>query len=94
MPTGGEKKPTEIMTNRPAWIPKGEQETGGAKRGGCTGWLTPSGQTEHPAQTYPNSKGKQLDTGSKKGGRNEKAQEVVKNALGEEPIEEMYKMIL
>ena len=71
---------------------------GRCKAGKCTGWLTPSGQTEplreHPGQTCPNSKEKQLDTGAKKGGRNQKAQKVVKNALEEELIEEMYRMIL
>ena len=49
---------------------------------------------EHPGQTCPNSKEKGLDTGDKRGGRNEKAQKAVKNALEEELIEEMYRMIL
>ena len=53
-----------------------------------------NGQTEHPGQTCPNSKEKGLDTGDKRGGRNDKAQKAVKNALEEEVIEEMYRMIL
>ena len=61
---------------------------------GCTGWPTSSGQTEHPGQTCPNSKGKKLDTGAKKGGKCEKAQKAVKNAPEEELIAEMYEMIL
>ena len=89
-----EKKPTKIMTNRPAWKPKGRTGNGRCRAGKCTGWLTPSGQTEHPGQTCPNSKEKGLDTGDKRGGRNEKAQKAVKNALEGELIEEMYKMIL
>ena len=89
-----EKKPTKIMTNRPAWIPRGRTGNGRCRAGKCTGWLTPSGQTEHPGQTCPNSKEKGLDTGAKRGGRNEKAQKAVKNALEEELIEEMYRMIL
>ena len=58
------------------------------------GVLTSSGQTEHPGQTCPNSKEKKLDTGAKKGGKCEKAQKAVKNALEEELIAEMYEMIL
>ena len=58
------------------------------------GWLTSSGQTEHPGQTCPNTKEKKLDTGKKKGGKCEKAQNAVKNALEEELIAEMYEMIL
>ena len=57
-------------------------------------WLTSSGQTEHPGQTCPNSKEKKLDTGAKKGGKCERAQKAVKNALEEELIAEMYEMIL
>ena len=49
---------------------------GSCKAGKCTGWLTSSGQTEHPGQTCPNSKEKKLDTGAKKGGKCEKAQKV------------------
>ena len=62
----------------------------------CTGWPTPSGETEHPGQTCPNrdSKEKDLDTGDKRGGRKEKARKAVKNVLEEELIEEMYRMIL
>ena len=89
-----EKKPTKILTNRPAWIPKGRTGNGRCKAGKCTGWLTSSGQTEHPGQTCPNSKEKKLDTGAKKGGKCEKAQKAVKNALEEELIAEMYEMIL
>jgi hypothetical protein len=88
-----EKKPTKVTTNRPAWIPKGRTGNGRCKAGRCTVyvWLTPSGQREHPGQTCPNSKEKKLDTGAKRGGRNEKAQQAVKNALEEELIEEMYR---
>jgi hypothetical protein len=89
-----EKNPTKIMTNRPVWVPKGRTGNGRCRAGKCTGWLTPSGQTEHPGQTCPNSKEKGLDTGDKRGGCNEKAQKAVKNALEEELIEEMYRMIL
>ena len=39
-------------------------------------------------------KEKKLDTGAKKGGKCEKAQKAVKNALEEELIAEMYEMIL
>ena len=88
-----EKKPTKIMTNRPAWTPKGRTGNGRCRAGRCTGRLTPSGQTEHPSQTCSNSKEKSLDTGNKREGRNEKAQKAVKNAL-KEPIGEMYSMIL
>ena len=73
-----EKKPTKILTNRPAWIPKGRTGNGRCKAGKCTGWLTSSGQTEHPGQTCPNNKEKKLDTGEKKGGKCEKAQKAVK----------------
>ena len=58
------------------------------------GWLTSSGQTEHPRQTCPNSKGKKLDTGAKKGGKCEKAQKAVKTAPEEKLIAEMYEIIL
>ena len=89
-----EKKPTKIMTNRSSWHPKGRTGDGRCKAGRCTGWLTSSGQTEHPGQTCPNSKEKKLDTGEKEGGRCERAQKAVKNALEEELIAEMYEMIL
>ena len=89
-----EKKPTKILTNRPAWIPRGRTGNGRCKAGKCTGWLTSSGQTEHPGQTCPNTKEKKLDTGAKKGGKCENAQKAVKNALEEELIAEMYEMIL
>ena len=89
-----EKKPTKILTNRPAWIPRGRTGNGRCKAGKCTGWLTSSGQTEHPGQTCPNTKEKKLDTGEKKGGKCEKAQKAVKNALEEELIAEMYEMAL
>jgi hypothetical protein len=72
-----EKKPTKILTNRPAWVPKGRTGNGRCKAGKCTGWLTSSGQTEHPGQTCPNNKEKKLDTGEKKGGKCEKAQKAV-----------------
>ena len=42
-----EKKPTEALTNRPAWIPRGRAGNGRCKAGKCTGWLTSSGHTEH-----------------------------------------------
>ena len=88
-----EKKPTKILTNR-AWILRGRAGGGRCKAGKCTGWLTASGQTEDPGQTCPNSKEKKLDTGAKKGGKCERAQKAVKNALEEELIAEMYEMIL
>ena len=66
-----EKKPSKIMTSRPAWVPEGRTGNGRCKAGKCTGWLTPSGQTEHPGQTCPNSKEKGLDTRDKRGGRYE-----------------------
>ena len=74
--------------NRPAWVPKGRTRNGRCKAGKCTGWLTPSGQTEHPGQTCQNrdSKEKDLDTGDKRGGRNEEARKAVKNALEEELV--------
>ena len=64
----GEKKPTKILTNRPAWVPKGRTENGRCKTGKCTGWLTSSGQTGYPEQTCPNNncKEKKLDTREKK----------------------------
>ena len=80
-----EQKPTKLMTNRPQWIPKARTVNGRCKAGKCTGWLTPSGKTEHPGQTCPNSKEKDLDTGDNRGGRNEKAREAAKNALGGDP---------
>ena len=89
-----EKKPTKIMTNRSSWHPKGRTGDGRCKAGKCTGWLTSSGQTEHPGQTCPNRKEKKLDTGEKEGGRCERAQKAVKNALEEELIAEMYEMVL
>ena len=90
-----EQKPAKTMTNRPQWVPKGRTGNGRCKAGGCTGWLTLAGETEHPGQTCPNSKEKDLDTArGKRGGRNEKARKAVKNALEEELIEEMYRMIL
>ena len=89
-----EKKPTKIMTNRPAWVPKGRTWNGRCKAGKCTGWLTSSGQTQHPGQTCPKHKEKKLDTGEKKGGKCEKAQKAVRNALEEELTAEMYEMIL
>ena len=58
--------------------PKGRTGNGRCRAGRCTGWLTSSGQTEHPGQTCPNGKGKKLDTGAKKGGECEKAQKAVK----------------
>ena len=73
---------------------KGRTGNGRCRAGRCTGRLTPSGQTEHPSQTCPNSKEKSLDTGDKRGGRNEKAQKAVKNALEEELVVEMYSMII
>ena len=85
-----EKKPTKILTNRL----DPEQETDTAKRGECTGWLTSSEKTGYPGQTCPNSKEERLDTGAKKGGKCERAQNAVKNALEEELIAEMYEMIL
>ena len=81
-----EKKPTKILTNRPAWIPRDRTGNGRCKAGKCTGWLTSSGQTEHRGQTCPNTK--------EKGEKCEKAQEAVKNALEEELIAEMYGMVL
>ena len=89
-----EKKSTNILTNRPAWVPKGRTGNGRCKAGKCTGWLTSSGQTEHPGQTCPNNKEKELDTGEKKGEKCEKAQKAVKDALEEELIAEMYEMIM
>jgi hypothetical protein len=89
-----EKKPTKILTNRTAWNPKCRTGNGRCRAGKCTGRLTGGGKTEHPGQTCPNSKDKKLDTGSKKGGKCEKAQKAVKNALEEELIAEMYEMIL
>ena len=89
-----EKKPTKILTNRPAWIPKGRTENGRCKAGKCTGWLTSSGQTEDPGQTCPNSKDNKLDTGAKRGGKCEKAQKAVKNALEEGLIAEVCEMML
>ena len=82
------------MMNRPQWTPTGRVGNGRCKAAMCTGWLTPSGKTEHPGQTCPNSKEKDLDTGDKRGGRNEKARKAVKNALDEGLIEEMYKMLI
>ena len=76
-----EKKLTKILTNLPAWIPKGRTWNGRYKAGKCTGWLTSSGQTEHPGQTCPNSKEKRLDTGEKRGNLCEIANKAVKNAL-------------
>ena len=67
---------------------------GCCKAGKCRGWLTSSGQTEHPGQTCPNIKEKHLDTGVKKGGKCEKAQKAAKNAPEEELIAEMYEIIL
>ena len=58
------------------------------------GWLTSSGQTEHPGQPCPNGKGKKLDTGAKKGGKFEKAHKAAKNAPEEELIVEMHEMVL
>ena len=87
-----EQKPTKIMTNR--HIPKERTSHGRFKAGKCTGWLTPAGKTTHPGQTCPNSKEKDLDTGDRRGGRNEKARKAVKNALEVELIEEMYRIIL
>ena len=43
-----EKKPTKILTNRLACVPKGLAGNGRCKEGKCTGWLTSSGQTKHP----------------------------------------------
>ena len=89
-----EKKPTKILTNRPAWIPRGRTGNGRCKAGDCTGSLMSSGQTEHPGQTCPNSKEKRLHTGEKRGNLCEIANKAVKNALEEELIAEMYEMIL
>ena len=69
-----EKRLTKIMTNKPTWIPKGRTRNGRCKAGKCTRWLTPSRQTEHPGQTCPNSKGKQLDTGAKQEAQREGAE--------------------
>ena len=89
-----EKKPTKILTNRPAWTPKGRTGNGRCKAGKCTGSLTSSGRTEHPGQTCPNSKEKRIDTGEKRGRLCEVANKAAKNALEEELIAEMYEMIL
>ena len=51
----------------------------------------------HPGQTCPNSKEKDLDTRDKikeEGATRIKAREAAKDALEEELIEEMYRMIL
>ena len=89
-----EKKPTKRLTNRPAWILKGRTGNGRCRAEKCTGWLTSSGQTEHPEHTCPNSKDKRLDRRAKKAGKCEKAQKAVKNSLEEELIAEMYEMFL
>ena len=89
-----EKKPTRILTNRTAWVPKGRTGDGRCRAGQCTGTLTNGGQTVHPGQTCPNSKEKKLHTGEKRGSLCEIATKAVKNALEEELIAEMYEMIL
>ena len=50
-------------------------------------------RSDVPKQQREGSRHRQL-TGDKRGGRNEKAHKAVKNALEEELIEEMYRMIL
>ena len=57
-------------------------------------WLTPSGKTENPGQTCPNSKEKRLDTEVKKGGWCKRARKAVENALEGELLAEMYEMNL
>lgn len=88
-----EQKPTKILTNRKAWIPRGRTGNGRCQAGKCTGKKTRSGRTEHPGQTIPNDRARDLDMGGKKKGRRERSRKAVKNALEPELVKEILDAI-
>ena len=88
-----EQKPTKFLTNRKAWVPKGRTGNGRCKAGKCTGERQRSGRTEHPGQTIPNNRARDLDMGGKKKGRRARSRKAVKNALEPELVKEILDAI-
>ena len=88
-----EQKPTKVLTNRKAWIPRGRTSNGRCQAGKCTGRKTKSGRTEHPGQTIPNDRARDLDMGGKEKGRRERSRKAVKNALEPELVKEILDAI-
>ena len=89
----GEQKPTKIMTNREGWVPRGRTGNGRCSAGRCTGKRMTSGRTEHPSQTVPNGKERDLDLGGRRGGRRQWSRKAVKNALELELVKEILDAI-
>ena len=80
---------TTTLTNREAWIPTGRTGNGRCKAGKCTGKREGSGRVEHPGQTIPNDRARDLDMGGKKKGKRERPRKAVEDALGPDLVKEI-----